>query len=91
MKKDIKQKTSTLVLITASLVTIVAVLAFVISLATMHRIQAIERDSITTTTKLQADNARLRFCYDEQVFPCDDESIEKWNTANPEDQFNILR
>ena len=34
------------------------------------------------------DRQELRFCHDNDIKPCNDTEINKWNDEHPDDQFN---
>lgn len=41
--------------------------------------------------ELREEDSKLRFCLARDIKKCDDESIEKWNDAHPNDKFVIKK
>lgn len=88
MKQTKREKT----LFTLSVVAVLlAVVSLIVSLISLNHAQ----ESITASSKSLAlvnyDHFRLAFCYDNQIRPCDDTSISKWNDEHPDNQLSLKR
>ena len=86
MKKTSQQKS---VLIILAITSVIALAGLVLASVATIRLSS----DITTLSSyvddLKIDNARVAFCHDNQIIPCDDASITTWNDAHPEDAFNL--
>lgn len=64
---------------------------FVVAVQALQRIKSLEDNSMVSGHRTYSDIARIRFCHDRQIVPCDDPLLEKWNAEHPEDRFNVYR
>lgn len=67
---------------------VLALSALVTSIYTLIRLQRFDATHTTQSISNHVADARLRFCHDEQIIPCDDASIDEWNKQHPNNRFN---
>lgn len=91
MKDVAKNKQTQNKSMTLWLVALVALGSLLLSLYTLNQTNSSEKTSIDMFTKIQADHAKIVFCHNEQIIPCDDEPIRKWNSENPNSVLNVYK
>lgn len=67
---------------------VLALSALVTSIYTLIRFHHFDAAHTAQSTSDHITDARLRFCHDEQIIPCDDASIDEWNKQHPDNRFN---
>ncbi len=68
-----------------------AVIALAFSIYALMRLDMFDKSSMKSEQNIRSTTARFRFCYDNQIRPCDDTTIQRWNDSHPADQqFRIV-
>lgn len=54
-----------------------------------QHLESIEKDGMISAAQFDYTDAKLQFCIDHTVSPCNDTQLKTWNEAHPEETFTF--
>lgn len=70
---------------------VLGAIALLIALWTVQQMYIRDDQQVRSVLQRNYDDARQRFCYNNEIRPCDDIAVTEWNEENPDNTFTLRR